>query len=89
MQRQNFQMQLIEIDSALKELGLTKDKPFKVVANLMVQADKEELKKDLNSKKEIIELRIKNLEKQESKLKERAEDLQKSIMEELQKKGGN
>lgn len=89
LQRQNFQMQLLEIENALKEIETTKDKPFKIVGSLMVQTEKEDIKKDLSSKKEIIELRIKNLEKQESRLKEKAEELQKVVMQELQKKGGN
>ncbi|MEK6861466.1 MAG: prefoldin subunit beta [Nanoarchaeota archaeon] len=89
MQRQNFQMQLLEIENALKELENTKDKPYKIVGNLMVQVEKDDVKKDLNSKKEIIELRIKNLERQEGKLREKADDIQKSIMRELQKNGGS
>ena len=89
MQKQNFQVQLLEIENALKELELTKDKPFKIVGNVMVQTEKDDLKKDLNSKKEIIDIRLKNLDKQENKLREKAEELQKSIMAELQKKGGN
>ena len=88
MQRQNFNMQQLEIENALKEIELTKEKPYKIVGNIMVQSEKEDLKKDLTSKKEIVDLRIKNFEKQESKLKEKAEDLQKTIREELQKKGG-
>ncbi len=81
LQRQNFQMQLIEIENALKELEKTGENPFKVIGNLMVVAKKEDLKKDLMSKKEILELRIKNIEKQEGKIKERAEELQKLIVE--------
>lgn len=88
MQRQNFQMQLLEVENALKEIDNTEDKPFKIVGNLMIQTEKEDLKKDLASKKEILDLRIKNLEKQENRLREKAEELQKSIMAELQKKGG-
>ena len=44
---------------------------------------------EFTSKKEIIELRIKNLERQEGKLREKADDIQKSIMRELQKNGGS
>ena len=87
-QRQNFQLQIGEIEHALKELEGTKDKPFKIVGNLMIAADAQELMKDLASQKEIIDLRIKNLEKQESQLREKAESLQNEVVGALQQKGG-
>ncbi len=79
MQKQNFQMQMIEIDSALEELAKT-DKAYKIVGNLMVASDKQELEKDLHSKKELVELRIKSIEKQEKSIKERASKLQKEVL---------
>ena len=87
-QRQNFQLQMGEIDNALQELERSKEKAFKIVGNLMIASDASELKKDLASKKELIELRVKNLEKQEAKLKEKAEELQKEVVAALQQKGG-
>jgi prefoldin beta subunit len=85
MQKQQFQSQLIEVESALKELK-NKEEAYKIVGNIMVAAKKEELEKDLNQKKETIELRIKTLEKQESAIKEKAQAMQKEVMEELTKK---
>ncbi len=87
MQRQNFQMQLTEVENALKELESTKEKPFKLVGNIMVESTKEDLKKDLSSKKEVLELRIKNYESQEEKIKKKVEELQKSIMGSIEKGG--
>ena len=87
-QRQNFQLQASEIDNALKELEQTKEKPFKVVGHLMIASDINDLKKDLISKKEVIELRVKSLEKQETKLREKAEELQKDVVGAIQEKGG-
>jgi len=49
----------------------------------MVSTKKEELEKDLNKKKETIQLRIKTIEKQEKQIKEKAEVLQKEVMKEL------
>ncbi len=82
-QTQNFQMQLAEIESALKELGKTKEVPFKIVGQIMIAAKKEDLIEDLSTKKEIVELRMKSIEKQESQLKEKAENMQKEIMKEM------
>lgn len=85
VQKQQFQAQLMEIESALGELDKT-DKAYKIVGNIMVASDKEELKKDLNSKKETVELRIKSLDKQESQMKEKATSMQQEVMKELEKK---
>lgn len=85
IQKQTFQAQLLEIENSLEELEKTKEKVYKIVGTIMIASQKEDLKKDLKSKKEIIELRIKNLEKQEAKIKEKATELQSSVMQELKK----
>lgn len=85
-QRQNFQLQMSEIDHALKELQHVKEKPFKVVGTIMISSDVEDLKKDLTSRKEVADIRIKNLEKQEHQLKEKAEALQKEVLGSIQQK---
>jgi len=82
MQKQSFQTQLVEIESALKELK-NSEKAYKIVGNIMVSSKKEELEKDLKSKKETVELRIKMLEKQEEKIKEKADKIQKEVLKEI------
>ncbi len=84
MQRQQFQTQLFEVESALKELEKTDD-AFKIVGNVMIKTDKAALKAELSSKKEIIDLRLKNLDKQEKQMKEKAESLQKDVMSKMKK----
>jgi len=71
IQKQNFQVQFTEIDNALTELDKSDDEVYKIVSGLMIKTNK----------REVIELRIKNIEKQESKLKEKISGLQKEIME--------
>ena len=83
-QKQQFQMQLVEVESALSELENT-NKSYKIVGNIMVEADKNELKSDLNSKKEMLELRIKTMEKQESQVREKASKLQSEILKNIKK----
>ena len=85
VQKQQFQAQLIEIESALKELEQSKE-AYKIVGNIMVSSDKDELEKDLKKKKEIVELRIKTLEKQENQIKDKASGVQAEVMEELKEK---
>ena len=82
LQRQNFQSQLNEISSALEELGKT-EKSYKIVGNIMVLRKKEELSADLESKKEMMQMRIKALEKQEEKLKSKVTEIQSAVMGEI------
>ncbi len=84
MQKQQFQAQLFEVESALKEIEKT-DEAYKIVGNVMIKTDKAVLKKELDAKKEIVDLRIKNIDKQEKQLKDKAETLQKEVMSKLKK----
>ncbi len=84
-QRQQFQVQNMEIESAQEELKKT-DKAYRIVSNIMVAAEKAQLEKELTEKKERVELRIKSVEKQENMLKEQAKALRDEIMKAMQKK---
>ena len=83
-QKQTFQTQLLEIDNALKELNSTKEDSYKIIGNIMIKDKKENLVKELQSKKEIVELRLKSLDKQETKIKDKAEELQTKVVKELE-----
>ncbi len=50
LQRQQFQAQLTELESALKELKDTKQS-YKIIGNIMVDSSKEDLENDLKKKK--------------------------------------
>ena len=79
-QKQALQMQLMEIDSALKELE-TASEAYKIVGNIMVASKKDKLQTDLKEKKETAELRIKTLEAQEKSTRDKAEVIQKEVLE--------
>ena len=87
MQRQGFQMQFIEAENALAEIEKV-ESAYKRVGNIMVLSGKDDLAKELQSKKEILELRLKNIEKQESKIKARAAKLQEEILGKLKVEEG-
>ena len=74
-QKQAFQMELSESKEALNELENSKDEVFKVIGQIMVKSDKSKLKEEIVTKIKIFELRIKELEKQESSLTERIEKI--------------
>jgi prefoldin beta subunit len=86
MQRQQFQIQETEIESALSELEKT-ETSYKIIGNIMVKTDKETLKKDLQEKHEMLKIRINTIEKQEDKMREKAESLQQEVMKEIEKNG--
>ena len=86
IQRQTFQNQNAEIENALKELNdLKEDNAFKLVGNIMLKKKKKDLVEDLKSRKEVLELRIKNIEKQENKIKEKSKEIRDEVMKELEK----
>ena len=83
MQKQAFQMQLAEDENAMKELDKTSKNAYKIIGTIMVSSSREELKKELKEQKDILDLRIKSLEKQENNFKEKAEEIQKEVMKDI------
>jgi len=87
MQKQAFSMETNESDNALKELEKATGDTFKLVGNqIIIKTDKETLTKELKHKKELLDLRLKNIEKQEKDFTEKLESLRKDIMEKIQPK---
>jgi prefoldin beta subunit len=81
-QRQTFQAQNMEVESSLLELSKTKN-AYKIIGNIMVATDAENLKKDLLSKKEMLDIRVKSVQKQEEKLKQKIAEIQKEVMDSM------
>ncbi len=79
IQKQTMQMQLVELENALAEIDKS-ETAYRIIGNIMVCARKDELKKDLEAKKETSGLRIKTIEKQEALIRERAEKLQNEVL---------
>ena len=83
LQKQAFQIELSETLNALSELSETKEEVYKIVGSVMLRAKKDQLIKDLEHKKGLIDLRIKNIEKQEDMLREKSLNLRDSIIGKL------
>lgn len=79
VQKQQIQSQLVEIDSALKELEKA-EKSYKIIGNIMVSSDRHELETDLKNKKEMLEIKLKSIEKQEGKIREKSQSLQSDVL---------
>lgn len=82
IQKQQFQAQLVEVESALKELEFAKES-YKIVGSIMIESKKEDLKKELESKKEMLTIRIGALEKQEKQIKEKSTKLQSEVVKKI------
>jgi len=81
MQKQRLKQQYDEIDNAISELEKLgeNEKVYKLVGNVMIEKSKESVLSELKEKKEVIEVRLQSLEKQEQSLKERLEKLQSEL----------
>jgi prefoldin beta subunit len=83
MQKQAFQFELNETESALLEVKKTKDDVFKIVGQVMLKANKDDVEKELAQRKDILSLRVKSIEKQESALKEDSEKIREEVMKNI------
>jgi prefoldin beta subunit len=77
MQKESLSIQNMEIEKALEELGKSEhDDVYKAVGPILIKSTKKDLTKELNEKKETIDLRIKSLQKQETRLKDKLKESQ-------------
>jgi prefoldin beta subunit len=86
MQKQNSQIELNEINNAIEEVKKAEGEVYKVSSNIMIKANKQEVLKELQEKKKILDLKINSIEKQEKVLDEKSEKLKKEVNAEISKK---
>ena len=80
LQKQAFQIELSETESALKEIESAGDEVFKIIGQLMLKTEKSKIKKELSEKQKILNLRTKELEKQEGLFTKKLETLRDEIL---------
>lgn len=80
-QKQQLQMQQAEINNAVMELEKSAPPVYRLVGEILVEKPLVDLKKELTEKRDEIDLRVKTIEKQESKTREKAQELQKAVTE--------
>lgn len=78
-QRQRFDIETIQIDSALAELEKSEGKVYKAIGGLLIETKNAELRKELNERRKEVITRTETIKKQEEKLKAKADELQKSV----------
>ncbi len=89
-QRAQVEALLRDTEQALQELEkIGEDAPvYKAVGNILVKEKKEDVVKELTEKKETYEIRIKTLQRQEEKLRERFAETQKKLQGMLSPQAG-
>ncbi len=80
-QKVQLENALKEVENAIQEVEKVEESTpiYKSVGTVLVKTKKEDVLKELNEKKETIEVRIRALSRQEEKLKERLKELQEKV----------
>lgn len=83
LQKETMQIQKIELEGAKAELEKAgeAEEIYKVVGPLLVKGAKTDLKKEIEEKLEMIELRSKTMDRQEEKLKEKLKENQEKLQD--------
>ncbi len=84
LQKQQLQEQLQEYEATLQELEKT-EKAYKILGKIMVLSNKEQLWKELQEKKEVVEVRYRHYAKQEEKLQQNLATAQKEMLEKVKR----
>ena len=81
MQKEQYRMQLAEIEKALEDLKNTKsEEVFKVSGTILIKSDKKTVMSDLEEQKETSDIRMKTYDKQENMIRDKLMDIQKKLM---------
>ena len=83
-QKQQLEVQHLELDAALQEIT-SSEKSYKQIGKILVSVSREQLQKELQEKKEVADLHLKNILKQEENLRQKMEEVQKEAVKELQR----
>ena len=87
MTKQQLGLQLEETNRALKELENVSAGIYRSIGGLMIPAEKDRVANELSEKGETLEVKIQSLGKQESRLKDRIQNLQQQIQSSLKTMG--
>jgi prefoldin beta subunit len=91
LRKQQYEAELREVEKAISEIEkLPQDaKIYKSVGNFLLPQTKDSALQELRDRKELLELHVKTLSRQESLLREQLEKLREEINKELAKLRGS
>jgi len=84
-QKQQLELELTEVEQALSELEKLTDTAviYKSVGSLLVKSEKTKVTTELNERKELLNMRINVLGKQEERLRTQVKGLQEKLQQDL------
>jgi prefoldin beta subunit len=84
-QKQQLELELTEVEQALSELEKLVDPAviYKSVGSLLVKSEKAKVTVELNERKELLNMRVNVLGKQEERLRIQVKDLQEKLQQDL------
>ncbi len=84
-QKQQLELELTETEQALSELEKVTDEAviYKSIGSLLVRTEKKKVTIELNERKELLDMRINVLGKQEERLRSQVNDLQVKLQRDL------
>jgi len=84
-QKQQLELELLEIDQSLGELEKAGDDPviYKSVGSLLIKSEKGKVTGELKERKELANMRISVLGKQEERLRSQVKELQTRLQKDL------
>ena len=84
-QKQQLELELTEVEQALDELEKLTDKAtiYKSIGSLLVKSEKGTVTTDLEARKELLDMRINVLGKQEERLRSQVKELQTKLQRDL------
>jgi len=85
MQKNAFSMEANETDFIIKEVEKTQGEVSRIIGSqVVIKSTKEEVLKDMQYRKQLIEKRMKDIDKQEKEFSENIESLREEIMKKIQ-----
>ncbi len=83
--KQQVQLELMEVENALKELEKVGDDTpiYKSVGSLLIRAEKAKVVQELEDRKTFLSLRLEQLEREEKRAKEQLEELRSKLRRDL------
>ena len=84
MQKQAFQMESTETDHIVKEVEKAEGEISKIIGNqVVIKSTKEKVLEEMKHKKELIDLRMKNINKQEKEFSTKIESIRDDVMKKI------
>ncbi len=77
---QQIKSRIIEIEKALKELDKTSDENvYRALGNILLRVSKANITRELNDEKEILNIKLNELERREKLLRDRLKSLERQL----------